>query len=259
MALQVRPTELINLLRSEYKALFSPSSAWGDIASNHLLLHGLRGFWPMSSRDEADNVIDLSGQGRTLTNNSATPFILDGLRTYANLDGAADYLSRADEAGLEPGAGLTLGCWVWVDAAGADGVIGKWNTVGNQRSYLLRLTATPTFEFVVSSNGTAETSVASAAVTTGRWYFVAGRYRPSTEIALFVNRTKTVNTTSIPAAIFDSTAAFEIGAHSGANNFLDGRVSLPWLCGDSLYDSSGTDGMIMTLYDLGRPLLNVKD
>lgn len=261
MPLQKRPTELIGLLRSEYKGLFNPASAWGDIASTYQLLDGLAGFWPLTSRDENGAVMDLSEQNRTLTNANAVPFAHDGLRTYATLASASSQvLFRTDEAGLDITGGLTIGCWLYVNTLQTSGIMGKWNTTGDQRSYLLELTATA-LRFQISLSGTAASVVtvtSTVAPATGQWYFICGRFRPGSEMVIWVNATKTINTTAIPASAFSSTADFVIGSHSGGN-YLSGRVALPFLCRAALYDVNGTDAMVNTLYSLSRPLFNVKE
>lgn len=259
MPLQKRPSELIGLLRSEFKGLFNPASSWGDIASNHLLLDGLAGFWPLTSRDENGDVYDLSGQGRTLTAANSPAYTHDGLRTYVTMvSGSSQVLFRSDEPGLDITGGLTLGCWLYINTLQTSGIIGKWNTTGDQRSYQLELTATA-LRFRVSSAGTAGTiTTVTSGVTpaTGQWYFVCGRFRPGSEMVIWVNGTKTIS--SGPASAFSSTADFTIGSHSGGN-YLSGRVALPFLCRAALYDVNGTDAMVNTLYALSRPLFNVKE
>lgn len=207
--------------------------------ADYLHLPELRGFWPASSVDETvTGVRDLSEQGRTLTiNGGATRNIYNNVIPYIDLNGSTQYLSRADEAGLDVPGNLMFGGWFWVDTLpGANaGLIGKYAATGNQRSYLLFLLSSGVIRLVVSGNGTAAVTVDSAAITTGKWNFVAGRYAPSSEIAIFVNGQKATNTTSIPATLFNSTAALQIGAFEAAN-FLDGRAALCFVCATSFSD-----------------------
>lgn len=53
--------------RSEYVKLYAPTTSWGNIISMTLGYPGLRGYWTMSSIDEDGNALDISGQGRTLS------------------------------------------------------------------------------------------------------------------------------------------------------------------------------------------------
>lgn len=254
-SVQLYNSELVDNLLGILQARNDPNFAWKTAVGMHQNLNGLRGFWPLTSRDENDAMYDLSGQGRTLTNNSAMAFGVHGLATYAIHDGAGDYGSRADEAGLDITAGLTLGCWVYLEnAPGADtGIISKWTTTGNQRAYLLNVNSTPTVEFQVSSNGTATiSSGVSATLTEDRWYHIAGRYDPSTALDIFLNGVKVSNTTSIPAAINNATAPLNLGAHNAGAVLLDGRTNLPFLCAAVLSDAT-----IQSIYHHTRALFGV--
>jgi hypothetical protein len=59
----------IDANRAHYVKLYAPTTSWGNIVSMNLGYPGLRGYWPMTSLDENESVYDLSGQGRTLTDN----------------------------------------------------------------------------------------------------------------------------------------------------------------------------------------------
>ena len=251
--------EMIRALATAFPRLSAPATSWGNVISNHLLLRHLRGYWPFTSVDENGDVYDLSGQGRVLTNNNAVPFASAGLMTYADFTpGSNHYFSRADEAGLSITGALTVGGWFWLDtlASGADqGLIGKYDTAGNDRSYQLRfLDATNLFIFVVSVDGTATTIVTfptSPVINT--WYHVVGRYTPSTTIDIYVNGVKATNAVAIPAALDDNVSAFEIGAMSAGGARLDGRASHCFLCADDLEDY-----FIKALFWHSCPLVGVK-
>ena len=269
MTTQKRNAEMVELLRPDFQARYEPNFAWVNAVSAFLLLPGLRGFWPMSSISNAGNAYDLSGQGRTLTYTGNPLYNVVGLAPYIDLDGAGDYLTRADEADLDiTGAatvlatdlrGLTMGGWFWIDslAPGADDAfIGKWNTVGDQRSYLLNFTdASNSVSFSVSSLGTAVTvvTVTSAAITAAAWHFMVGRFDPSTEINVWVDNVEVVNAVGTPASIYSGTANLNIGAHSnGATGLLDGRASLCFLCAAFLPDAH-----IKQLWEQTRALYGV--
>ena len=153
----------------------------GEIVAEYLSLPELRAFWTMSSVNESGNALDLSGQARTLTNNATTPrgVYLEYTPYFDFTPGSSQYLSRASEAGLNISGALTLALWTYLDAA-TTGTLeafgGKWNTTGNQRSYVLMGNATPAVVGRVSSNGTAETSVTSTVtLALATWYFIALR------------------------------------------------------------------------------------
>lgn len=223
-------------------------------------LPGLRGFWPLSSFDESGNAYDVSGWGGTLTRNGNPTYDVNPQGTgYLDLDGTGDYLSFADHAHFDilgtesyvAGAaqGLTLGGWFWIDTVVLSGLIGKYNATGNQKAYLLSASSAQTTASV-SSGGSVEFIVAGAALSTGAWHFVVMRFDPSTELAIFVDKAKTVNTTSIPASIFNSTAAFQIGAISGAS-VLNGRAALCFACAEVV-----SDALLDDLFDASEPLFS---
>lgn len=224
-------------------------------ASEFMGLPGLRGYWPMGSFDSSGNAIDQSGQNRSLTYNGNPTYnvVTTYNAPYLDLDGTGDYLSRTDEAGLDivgtesyvatAARGLTLGGWFYFDRLTADEHLSGKLGASGQFSYRLAKASVNIIKMTVSSNGTATTDAdSSGTVTTATWYFLAGRFIPSTELAVFINTTKTVNTTSIPSAAFGSTAEFRIGNDNGAfGQILDGRASNCFLCAEILSDALLTD------------------
>lgn len=239
----LRPDRLLRSLRAHFVPTYDPGTAWMQAVSAHLYLPGLRGFWPFSSTDESENAYDLSGQGRTLTpqNGATTAVPADSIFPYASLlSSASRYFSRADEAGLDITGELTFGGWFYFTTTPASsmGLLSKNEPTGNQRAYTLFKLSTNAIRFQVSSNGTATTAVDSTAtVATGTWYFIAGRYTPSSELAIWLDDEKTINTTSIPAAIFDSSAGFAVGRTDGGN-YLNGRAALCFVCAKALSDDT---------------------
>jgi hypothetical protein len=222
-----------NLLRQFLRG----DGAWGmpySLIDPFLSLPELRGFWPMSSVNESGNVLDLSGQARTLTNNgSAARAVYGDLVSYFDLNGSGQYLSRADEAGLDITGAITVLGWFRMDTASASaGLFGKW-TDGTQAGYLLYYdNFFGNLRFALSSAGTGGSSVSVAGPTpsVGAWYFIAGRLTPSVRYSITVNGTVYSTTTSVPASIFNNTAALEIGAYNGAANYLNGQVGPCALC-----------------------------
>jgi hypothetical protein len=243
-------------------------SSWGEAVGAYLTLSGLRGFWPMSSLDAAA-VYDHSGAGRNLSGSGSPTFnqavSVGGLVPYVVLN-TNNYLYRADEAALDIlgtetymatlARGLTVGAWVRPEAAPGSqvGIIGKWNAAGS-RSYLIYTDANLKPIGAMSVDGTAATNVtATNAMTVQAFNFVAYRFDPSTSVDLFVNGVKTSNTTSIPAAIFNSNARFEIGS------FANGTSSTTWaheqalcfLCAAAL-----SDDVINALYQVSKGIFGV--
>lgn len=243
MTVQIRNSEMVDLLRPDFFARYEPNAAWVH-AGAALQLPQLRGYWPMSSVDENGDPYDLSGQGRVLTNNNAIPFAWYNLFPYADFTpGSTHYFSRADEAGLDILGEITFGGWFWLDtlAPGTNmGLIGKFNTVGNQRAYLLTFSdAGNVFQVYISSLGTAASTLGlshTATLSASTWYHVVGRFTPNTELSIFVDGIEVSTAAAVPAAIFNSNTSFEIGASDAGNNRLDGRACQCFLCADDLDD-----------------------
>lgn len=226
--------------------------SWKIVSGNittALKMSGLRGFWPMSSFDENGDAFDFSGQNRTLTYYGNPVYGWDGLVPYIKLDGTGDYLSRADEAGLDilgtetyvENPGLTIGGWFNSISKGASstGYFTKWNTgAGADMSYALwKASGSNKLWFSVGNGATFFNVLSLADIIDGSWEFWAGRYTPSSELALFRSGAKSINTTSIPASILNGVAPLSLGA-IGAGLYLSNiKASCLFLCAAALEDS----------------------
>src|SRR4030042_298208 len=165
----------------------------------------------------------------------------------------SQYLSRTDEDALSVHNDLTCGCWVYFDAEStgvATGILGKWYAVGNEYSYVLFKTSDNIITFAISVDGVNIVSVADTGenYAESQWFYVVGRFPPSTEIALFVNGKWYINNTGIPATIFNSLEDFEIGRYN-RSNYLDGRVSQAFVSAYSI-----PDRFICSMYSHGKAL-----
>jgi hypothetical protein len=168
-----------------------------------------------------------------------------GLAPYVTYNGSANYSHRPAGA-LKGIDGLT--CGGWFQMTSGDALMGVWQTAANQVWRLFVNSSAPTF--YVSGTGANSFTVAAANITAGQWYFVAARYTPSTEIAIWLNSTKSVNTTSIPASLFDSTTAeFVIGGDHGGANLLTGKAAMCWVSHEPL-----ADNYLTVLYQMQRHL-----
>jgi len=268
MPIGIRNDELLDMLQGEFQRRYEPNFAWGNAISAFSLLPGLRGLWPMSSVDENGNALDLSGKGLTLAYAGNPGYNYQGLAPYIDLDGVGDSLSRNDEAALDiigtegfiasAKRGLTIGGWFWFDTlVTARLIMSKWKVTGsNDRSYRLYWSqVNNAFTFDISTDGIATVFAASTAgYSTGRWYWIVGRFTPSTEVAIFINRVKTTNLVGVPASLFNSISTFYIGTQdAGATFMMDGRVSICFLSSALLSDT-----IINTAYEQTRALYGVK-
>lgn len=222
---------------------YSPSL--GEFYATFLGLPGLRGFWPLSSVDNTGAIIDLSGQNRTLSNSGAPPPVYtiaaSGLYGYYSLNGTSAYLSRASEAGLTVTGALTVGGWYQTNSlTAAGGLHTKSDGVtpnNNNWELLFRgdLAGDPV-QFNVANVASTYTVNSTNTVAQSAWFFAVGRYTPSTEVAVFLDNIKTVNTTGIPASINSSTAQFSLGSRN-AGVLLAGVVGPgQFLCAGAMSD-----------------------
>lgn len=232
--------------------MYQPRPTLAELYAPFGGLLGLRGLWYPGSVDSTGALYDQSGQGRTLTyNGNPTLNLHNSFIPYWDYDGTGDYHSRADESGLDVLGteaniasgykGLTVGGWFWIDSFGGGdrGLVSKYTATGNQRSYLLYTNnGTPDARAIVSVDGTAATQVNHGTVlTTGAWHFIWMRFRPSTSLTISVDGVNVQSSTSIPAAIFGSTAGFNLGAFNAGTSNQTGRNAITFLCASALLDA----------------------
>lgn len=238
------------------------------------IIHGKRGLWTMGEIGGSGDCLDSSGNLRHLTIKGNPTYNFSGDYSYIDLDGTDDYLQRLDETGFKitgletyitaVALGLTCGGWFWFDAFDASngsGLISKYNNGTSQNSYNLWeiITSTENAKFSVSGTGTTVvTATSSVAIAASGWYFIAGRYDPSTSVDVFCSNggaslVKVSNTTSVPASIFVGTANFEIGRYSNTDlTCLNGRASRCFLSVMNL-----TDAIMDDYYNRTRSLYGV--
>lgn len=260
-AAQLRNTELVDILSTDFVKRNESTLAWGKAISMLRMLPGARGAWPMSSISENGTISDLAGQSRNLSRPSGGTAGLSGLAPHYTFNGTTDYLMRADEAGLDitgtettvDAPGLTLGGWFRFDALGAaEALISKWNGTTAQRSYVIQKLATDLAEIRVSlDGGSVNVSAVSSvtAIAAAAWTFIVGRFTPSAEVAVWNNNEKTTSVAAIIASIFSGTAEFDIGRLASPGSYLDGKASLCFLCAYAL-----PDYIIQAFYEHTRPL-----
>lgn len=267
----LRSDQVVKQLDSEFQRSYDSSFAWESLCSSYLALPVLRGFWPMSSIGGSGQAMETgSGANRLLTNvNTALALAWPQPAMYFQT-GNSEYLYAVDASpydilGTEAYVhtsyqGLTIGAWVYFDAIGQDhGLIGKWSVAAGNRSYLLYVSSGNIFTFLVSVNGTDIIQVThTTTAAADQWYFVVGRYDPSTEVKIWVNDIAVINTTSIPAALHNGNADFQIGAYGtngvSVDDYMEGKVSCGFLCAAML-----PDNIIRRLYYRTRPAFQNKD
>lgn len=235
----------------------------GQLLPAFLTLPALRGFWPFTSMGDGGAAIDLSGQGRALTNNNNALFsygINGGVAAFAAA--SSQYFSRADEAGFDIGGdetyvapainGITMGGWFSFDTVNTTMAMMSKFATGGQASYRIYKDSDQIW-FYTSTDGTAENGVLSGdapPLVAGRSYFCVGRSPNGSDQSVFVNGVESVGSPGL-FPIFNSTTAFEIGRMNGAS-LLSGRSSLCFLCAAAVPTEKLT-----AIYEQSRGFFNV--
>ena len=269
MAIQRRNDELVALQSADLQKRYEAAFAWKTACSMHMALPGLRGFWPMSGVLGTGNCVDQSGNGRTLTYNGNPRYDFDSLAPYIRFDGTGDYLSRADEAGLDilgtetfiaaGHRGLTLGGWFRPERITTnESLISKYDAAGNDRSYMLYLRGDVVGDpvrFIISDDGTGTDFVSSTgAFSANEWQFMAGRYNDAdtgAELAVWLNEELTTAATA-RNSIHNSAADFNISGYNSGTSLFLGRASMCFLCAMALSDAT-----VWAIYQHTRALFRV--
>lgn len=252
-------------------------ATWEATISLYLQLPGLIGFWPMATVQRSTG--NVPNYAPTYTGATKQDFVYNGnpmfdyLTTgvpFCNFDGTGDYFNIGDNTDIDilgnesqnSKSGLTTYLWTQPNTLSMGGstygIFSKWDTsIGNQRSWFIYFNdADNTIRANLSSNGIASVSVTATTVisSTSDWYFCALRYIPSTSLDIYLNTEKFTNTTSIPATIFNSTAALQLATvNNGASGLeYNGKITLVALCAN--YHS---DAMVQSVFQQSRSLFGV--
>lgn len=266
---QQRNPALVNQLTPDFQRRYEPQFGMAQINAFISQLPGLVGWWPFSAINGSGALQSQDGFSAQMTatgtpshgyktSPSLAPFhIYDGA-SYHSIASTTRYNISGTEAHVASNAqGLTMGCIVNTDtiASTAAGryAFCKWGSSIANAQYRLILTVTGgAFQFAVSNGVNSFVSNSTVSPSASTWYFLAGRYTPSTEVATWVNDSKTTNTTSIPASLNTTAQTLNIGSRSDGTQFWDGRISMAWLCSMALEDYH-----IFAIYEMLRPVFGL--
>lgn len=165
-------------------------------------------------------------------------------KQVANFIGVnSERLKRTDNASLSFTGSFTLSCWVKFNTTTQGGMVSKYLTTGNQRSYYFGLNGDSRPYLTVSPNGIATTTEElTIAVSTGQWYHLLAYY-DGTKIAVRLDNANE-ETTAYSSGIYDSTADFFI-----AVNNLDGQMRCV-----GIWDRALSNDEMTELYNDGYPV-----
>ena len=141
------------------------------------------------------------------------------------------YFSVPDTASLDITGAITLAAWVKSSGSyGTRGIISKYETATNNRSYALALNASGNISGFFSPNGTStnvRTNTGSTVLGTN-WRHVAVTFVPSTSITLYVDgatESMTNNGAPMPPSIYSGAANLWIGSVSNTTSTWDGIIA----------------------------------
>jgi hypothetical protein len=201
------------------------------------------------------DLTDASGNGRALLNKGAVPVSvgITGLNAtcvrFSGLNSQALYIpdtGAADPFRIKSGS---FGCWVKTAKRGIEQVaLSKWNSTGNQRAWILEITASNVAAGIISFDGAGLYVVSGISdIADDRWHFVVVTYDGAlTRLYVDGIREGIINSPSAP--LFNSNAPFNIGSASadaataaGVPHY--GRIDEAFVTSDLL-----TDDQVRNLY-----------
>jgi hypothetical protein len=166
-------------------------------------------------------------------------------KTSADFNGSTNYLSSASVDFDKTNTDFSFGCWVKLDStSGLKGIVSKYNTTGNQRSYMLYHNGTA-LTVAYSNNGSvASTLTHSTALSTGTWYFVVVVFDITNSLAKISLDSGAFETNAM-TTLATSTEDYQIGGYASAN-VIDGQID-----GAFFTDEALSIGTIGNLYNGG--------
>ena len=194
------------------------TSGWFDMSGSALLLH---------MNDESGTVVDSSGNSIVGTPAGGVTFQRDGqLGTAFQFDGSDDEIGLGNPASLQLTGAMSISFWIKLDATNQNrAVISKRGNAAD-RGWQVSLTtgaSNSRIELSISSDGTNEVTVESLSDLSTNWQHVMFVYNPSTYLRVYLNGVQdNENTTSIPAAQFDSSVDVVVGnpSVSSSSHFI---------------------------------------
>lgn len=264
MTVQIRNDQAVDLLTGDFFPRYEPNAAMVHAASVKQQQVGLRAYWPCSGQvvtHQGEWVTDMGGGAFHWPAYNSPTFASQGLFPYVGFASASSqYLSYADnpqfdilgtEANVRAGFnGLTISFWVYFATIGGIaniGLISKWTSAGNQRSYrIIRLPAN-NIQFDITTDGSTVVSVTSTGtVAVDTWYHIWAKFVPSTTMTIAIDNSPTTLAAGVPASIFHSTATTSAARTDGAG-YLNGRLSQISICA-----AAQNDVTLMTEYEQTR-------
>jgi hypothetical protein len=150
---------------------------------------------------------------------------------YSFTAASNQYLSVPDTASLDITGAITLAAWIKSSGSyGTRGIVSKFETGTNNRSYALYINATGNIVSAFAPNGSGVNvrSDTGSTILGTNWRHVAVTFVPSTSVTLYVNgaaESATNNGSPITSSLFSGAANLWIGAVAAPSLLWDGLIA----------------------------------
>ena len=199
--------------------------------------------------------VDSSSNGRNLSVVSSPTHGTGKVSNCFLSSSGSNWYSSSSSAWQSPAGSFSVCAWIRssdMTPTTQKGIVGKYNTTGTNRVWLLRNETAGNMLFIMSSDGTNVTTSGAGATTLSdnTWYFVCGVFQASTAVTLYVNGVQdATNTTSIPSAVHSSSTQ-SFGLRTFASDSSRGFI------GDvdevGFFNIALTAGQVSALYNSGN-------
>lgn len=188
--------------------------------------NGLVAAWNLSA------VTDSFG-ANNLTNNNVVTFTAGKINNAATFNGVNQYLSIADNTDISIGTLKKFTACGWFKAttltAGTfPGLFSKWNNVGNQAEWLLRINVDlASLEWFVTkdgiSGGATGLSIGTGLINVNVWYFLVIWY-DGQKLYAELNNNGTIYSTTYVNDIFNGTSVLQLGHSVTDADYFTGQL-----------------------------------
>lgn len=181
-----------------------------NIISLSSLLSGLASYWKLD--ETSGNRVDSVGS-RTMVPQSTTSYGTGKIGNALDLVATGYLLCNDNTLNVDATNGFTICGWIYLHATGANSCIFRLGAGGTDMAVLTASSDNKAQMYVVDSATGVSSVKGSDTLTTDTWYFLCGRYNPSTKKA----------EVSLNAGAFALGAALTNGPKQGATSSLIGR------------------------------------
>jgi len=251
-----------NDLTSSGSPTFTTAVAFTEatqISGSTYLETNLVSYWTM---DEVSGTRADSHGSNELSDNNTVGSATGKIQLGADFErDNSEYLSIADasQTGLDFTGDMSISCWINLESLPSTNqtrdFIAKYNTTGNNRSYIYRFQdvgGTKMFEVRNSTDGTgANTSIATlnySDFSVGTFYHLVFAYSATSgTCAVYVNGSSVGTITGLKTSIYNGSAIFEVGSNGEATATYDGIIDEV-----AIYSRTLHYGDVLDLYNAGN-------